>query len=152
MSIDSPDRAMEYTILEARQRAHVLYTWSTQREASPIPIVSGKGACFRDATGAQWFDFESQVFNCNLGHGDQRVIDAMHAQSRSLASAHPAAVFESKARLGELLNEITPGDIDHFFLCLSGAEAIENAYKVARMITGRQKVIARRRRKGRKSI
>ena len=53
----------------------MLYTWSAQKEASPILILSGKGACFRVAAGAQWFDFESQIFNYNLGHG---VIDSMH--------------------------------------------------------------------------
>ena len=100
---------------------------------------------FYDHDDQPWFDFESQVFNCNLGHGDARVINAIKRQAEELACAHPAAVFESKARLGELLAEVSPGDLSHAFLCLSGSEAVENAYKVARMVTGRSKVIARRR-------
>ena len=128
-----------------RQNQHILYTWTAQDQASPLPIHHGKGALFHDHQGHTWYDFESQVFNCNLGHGDQRVIQAISNQAHQLACAHPAAVFESKARLGELLTQITPGDMSHFFLCLSGSEAIENAYKVARMVTGRKKVIARRR-------
>ncbi len=131
--------------LKRRQEEHIFYTWTAQNQASPLPISRGEGAFFFDHEGQRWFDFESQVFNCNLGHQDQRVIQAIQDQAQRLSCAHPAAVYESKAQLGELLNEVSPGDISKFFLCLSGAEAIENAYKVARMITGRQKVIARRR-------
>ena len=116
-----------------------------QSQATPIPITGGKGAFFYGESGEKWFDFESQVFNCNLGHQDQRVINAIKSQADHLACAHPAAVFEKKAQLGELLAQVTPGDINKFFLCLSGAEAIENAYKIARLLTGRKKVIARRR-------
>jgi len=131
--------------LAARQSRHVLYTWTAQREARPISIARGEGALFYDHAGERWLDFESQVFNCNLGHGDQRVIQAIQRQAEELACAHPAALFEAKARLGELLAEVSPGDMSHAFLCLSGSEAIENAYKIARMVTGRPKVIARRR-------
>ena len=131
--------------LARRQAQHILYTWTAQSSASPLPIAGGEGACFTDHAGGRWFDFESQVFNCNLGHGDRRVIEAIQRQAGELACAHPAAVFEAKARLGELLAEVTPGDMSHAFLCLSGSEAVENAYKIARMVTGRKKVIARRR-------
>ena len=131
--------------LEERQRAHVLYTWTAQNRATPVSIKSGKGVWFEDENGEQWLDFESQVFNANLGHGETRVTDAVGRQIQELACAHPAAVFEAKAGLGEALAEVTPEGIDRFFLCLSGAEANENAFKMARMLTGRQKVIARRR-------
>lgn len=130
--------------LEARQRAHVLYTWTAQNAATPVDIVRGEGAVFFDRAGRRWLDFESQVFNCNAGHNQQGIVEAVQRQAGELACAHPAAVFEAKARLGELLAEITPEGMEHFFLCLSGAEAVENAYKIARMVTGRQKVIARR--------
>ncbi len=131
--------------LEARQRAHVFYTWTAQSEATPVSIASGQGATFTDHAGKRWLDFEAQVFNCNAGHGERRIIEAMQQQVEELACAHPAAVFETKARLGELLASVTPGDLNHFLLCLSGAEANENALKIARMVTGRSKVIARRR-------
>ena len=133
------------TDIEARQRAHVLYTWTPQASARPVDIARGDGAVFWDRDGARWLDFESQVFNCNAGHGNARIIEAMQKQAAELACAHPAAVFEAKAALGERLAKITPPGLDRFFLCLSGAEAIENAYKIARMVTGRSKVIARRR-------
>lgn len=131
--------------LEARQRAHVLYTWTAQETASPVRITGGEGPYFTDGEGHRWLDFESQVFNANLGHGERRITEAIAEQARALACAHPAAVFEAKAALGEAIARITPGDIDHVFLCLSGAEANENAYKIARLVTGRHKVIARRR-------
>ena len=143
--LSPPRHPMELSEVRARQERHVFYTWSAQKHANPVSIVGGERAFFFDERGERWFDFESQVFNCNLGHQDTRVIRAIQEQAATLACAHPAAVFEAKARLGELLTEVTPGDIDHFFLCLSGAEAIENAYKIARMLTGRKKVIARRR-------
>ena len=135
----------EFETLSERQRKHVLYTWTAQGSARPVGIQTGQGAEFTDHEGKVWLDFESQVFNCNAGHGQTRITDAMVAQAEQLACAHPAAVFERKAALGEALARVTPEGIDKFFLCLSGAEAVENAYKIARMVTGRHKVIARRR-------
>ena len=131
--------------LETRQKKHVLTTWSAQRKAQGVRIAGGQGATFRDHDGRRWLDFESQVFNCNAGHGETRIVEAIQRQAGELACAHPAAVFEAKAALGEALAEITPPGLDRFFLCLSGAEANENAYKIARIVTGRSKVIARRR-------
>ncbi|MFT5434198.1 MAG: taurine--2-oxoglutarate transaminase [Myxococcota bacterium] len=131
--------------IEARQRKHLMFTWSAQRSATPVPIAGGEGAEFFDHDGNRWLDFESQVFNCNVGHGDKRIINAMKAQLDELACAHPAAVFEAKAALGEALASITPEGMNRFMLCLSGSEANENALKIARMVTGRTKVIARRR-------
>ncbi len=142
---DLTSQQAHYDQIEQRQKQHILYTWTPQKQAQSVPIVSSSGSRFYDAQGQAWFDFESQVFNCNLGHQHPKVIKAIQDQAQKLACAHPAAVFEAKARLGELLNQVTPSSIDHFFLCLSGSEAIENAYKVARMVTKRSKVIARRR-------
>ena len=131
--------------LESRQKKHIFYTWTAQSEATPVHITGGQGPWFEDQAGDRWIDFESQVFNCNLGHGQTSVSDAIAKQAQTLACAHPAAVYETKAALGEKLAAVTPGDLNRFFLCLSGSEAIENAYKMARLLTGRKKVIARRR-------
>ncbi len=126
-----------------RQRKHVLATWSAQSKAAHVSIAGGSGATFRDHDGRPWLDFESQVFNCNAGHGERRITDAMARQAAELGCAHPNAVFEAKAALGEALARITPPGIEKFLLCLSGAEANENALKIARLVTGRSKVIAR---------
>ncbi len=126
-----------------RQRRHVFFTWSAQRCAEPLVIERAEGAEFWTDGGKRWIDFESQVFNAHLGHGHPQVVSALHDQVDSLVVAHPAAVFESKARLGERLAEVTPPGIDKFFLTLGGAEANENALKIARLVTGRFKVLSR---------
>ena len=75
----------KHKTLENRQARHVFYTWSAQEKATPVSITGGQGAVFFDAEGERWLDFESQVFNCNLGHGEQRVIKAIQAQASSWA-------------------------------------------------------------------
>ena len=79
----------------------------------------------------------------NIGHGDRRVADAIAEQANKLAFAAPQFATEVRGRLGELLSELTPGDLNTFFFTLGGAEANENALRMARMFTGRQKVMAR---------
>ncbi len=129
--------------LEARQREHVLYTWSAQKHARGLEIVGGRGASFQLADGRQVLDFESQTYNVNVGHGEARVGEAIARQAQQLAAASPKAVFEAKARLGEELARVTPGDLDRVFFTLGGSEAVENAVKIAKLLTGRQKVVAR---------
>ena len=131
--------------LEARQRKHILFTWTAQNTAAPVRIKGGEGVYFEDFDGRRWLDFESQVFNCNVGHGQRSIAEAIGQQALELACAHPNAVFEAKAALGERLAAVMAPGLDRFFLCLSGAEANENALKMARALTGRSKVIARRR-------
>lgn len=131
------------TLLEERQKKHIFYTWTAQNDAHGLEMTRAEGAEFWTADGTHWIDFESQVFNAHLGHGESRVIDAIHRQAEVLAVAHPAAIFETKARLGERLAELTPQGMNRFFLTLGGSEGNENALKIARMVTGRQKVISR---------
>src|SRR5260370_1934935 len=88
-------------------------------------------------------DVKSQLMSVNIGHGDERVIQAITAQAQTLAYANPFMATEVRARLGEKLAEITPGDIDTFFFTNGGAEANENAIKIARFFSGRHKIIAR---------
>lgn len=127
------------------QREHVFYTWTAQKKAAPLEIIGGQGARFQTADGNWWWDLGSTTWNANLGHGHQGMQKAMgEAGARGLV-AGPAAAFPDKARAGELLAEITPAGLNKSFLCLSGAEANENALKMARMVTGRTKVVARTR-------
>jgi len=132
--------------LAERQRARVFSTWSAQsRPTPPFEIVGGFGARFTTADGADWLDFGSMTWNANLGHGHPRMKAALaEAGGRGLL-AYPSSVFPDKVRAGELLAEVTPAGLDRSFLCLSGAEANENAVKMARMVTGRKKVVARTR-------
>ena len=132
--------------LGQRQRARVFSTWSAQnRPTPPLEIVGGAGARFTTADGAAWLDFGSMTWNANLGHGHPRMKAALvEAAGRGLL-AYPSSVFPDKVRAGELLAAVTPAGLERSFLCLSGAEANENAVKMARMVTGRKKVVARTR-------
>ena len=131
--------------LAARQGAHVFYTWSAQRSAVPLDIVEGQGARFVTADGARWWDLGSMTWNAGLGHGHPRMRGALAAAAARGLLASPTSVFPAKVRAGELLAEITPAGLTKSFLCLSGAEANENAVKMARLVTGRRKVVARTR-------
>jgi taurine--2-oxoglutarate transaminase len=106
-------------------------------------MVKGKGVYFWDAEGKRYLDLNSQLMCVNIGHGDQRVIDAIKAQAEELVYAGPGMATRVRAEIGPLLASLTPGDLDKFFFTLGGAEANENAIKLARGYTGRQKIITR---------
>ena len=122
---------------------HSFWTWSAQGKVAPIPVKSAKGVYFWDVDGKRYLDFNSMVMCVNIGHGDQRVIDAIVEQARELPFAGPPMATKPRAILGRLLTEITPGDLDHFLFTLGGADANENAIKLARAYTGKHKILSR---------
>src|SRR5690348_1060221 len=124
-------------------KKHTLFEWSAQSKVDPIPVAKAKGIHFWTPEGKRFIDFNSQLMSVNIGHGDERVIQAINEQANTLAYANPFMATEPRARLGAKLAEITPGDIDTFFFTNGGAEANENAIKIARWVTGRHKIIAR---------
>jgi taurine---2-oxoglutarate transaminase len=124
-------------------KKHTLYEWSAQSKVDPIPVARAKGIYFWTPEGKRFIDFNSQLMSVNIGHGDERVIQAIAEQAATLCYANPFMATEVRARLGQKLAEITPGDIDTFFFTNGGAEATENAIKLARFFTGRNKIIAR---------
>jgi taurine---2-oxoglutarate transaminase len=124
-------------------RKHTLYEWSAQSKVDPIPVARAKGIYFYTPEGKRFIDFNSQLMSVNIGHGDERVINAIKEQAETLCYANPFMATEARARLGAKLAEITPGDIDTFFFTNGGADANENAIKLARFFTGRHKIIAR---------
>jgi taurine--2-oxoglutarate transaminase len=119
------------------------WTWSAQGGVTPIPVTRAKGVYFWDADGKRYLDFNSMLMCVNIGHGDQRVIDAITEQARQLPYVAPSMTSKPRAILGKMLTEITPGDLNHFFFTLGGAEANENAIKIARAYTGKHKILAR---------
>jgi taurine---2-oxoglutarate transaminase len=123
-------------------RKHTLFEWSAQNAIDPIPVAGAKGCWFWTPEGKRFLDFNSQLMCVNIGHGDERVIQAIQQQAATLAYANPFMASEPRARLGEKLAEITPGDIDTFFFTNGGAEANENAIKLARQFTGRHKILS----------
>jgi len=122
---------------------HSFWTWSAQGSVNPIPVTRAKGVYFWDADGKRYLDFNSQLMCVNIGHGDERVIEAIAKQARELPYVAPFLTTKPRAVLGEMLAEITPGDLNHFFFTLGGAEANENAIKIARAFTGKHKILAR---------
>src|SRR3954469_25450952 len=124
-------------------KKHTLFEWSAQAKVDPIPVAKAKGIYFWTPEGKRFIDFNSQLMSVNIGHGDERVIQAIYEQAQALAYANPFMATEPRARLGAKLAEITPGDIDTFFFTNGGAEANENAIKLARFYTGRHKILAR---------
>jgi taurine--2-oxoglutarate transaminase len=131
--------------LTDRQAARVFYTWSAQKTAAPLEIIDGQGARFTTADGARWFDLGSMTWNATLGHGHPRLRRALSEAAARGTLAYPSSVFPAKARAGELLVEVAPPGMAKSFICLSGAEANENAVKMARLYTGRKKIVARTR-------
>lgn len=122
---------------------HSFWTWSAQGSVTPIPVTRAKGVYFWDADGKRYLDFNSQLMCVNIGHGDERVIEAIAQQARELPFVAPSLTSKPRAVLGKMLAEITPGDLNHFFFTLGGAEANENAIKIARAYTGKHKILAR---------
>src|SRR5213593_1924715 len=127
----------------ALSKKHTLFEWTAQSKVDPIPVAHAKGIYFYTPEGKRFIDFNSQLMCVNIGHGDERVIRAIQEQVAVLAYANPFMATEPRARLGARLAEITPGDIDVFFFTNGGAEANENAIKLARLATGRHKILAR---------
>jgi taurine---2-oxoglutarate transaminase len=124
-------------------KKHTLFEWSAQSKVDPIPVAKAKGIYFWTPEGKRFIDFNSQLMSVNIGHGDERVINAIKEQAATLCYANPFMATEPRAKLGAKLAQITPGDIDTFFFTNGGAEANENAIKLARFFTGRHKIIAR---------
>jgi len=122
---------------------HTFFTWSAQGKISPIPVTRAEGVYFWDASGKRYLDFNSMTMCVNIGHGDRRVIEAIIRQAQELPYAAPGMTSKPRALLGRLLAEIAPGDMDRFLFTLGGADANENAIKLARAYTGRHKILAR---------
>ncbi len=124
-------------------KRHTIFEWSAQGAMDPIPVARASGVYFYTPDGKRYIDFNSQLMCVNIGHGDPRVVKAIEAQLAVLPYANPFMATESRAKLGATLASVTPGDIDCFFFTNGGAEANENAIKIARAFTGRQKILAR---------
>ena len=122
---------------------YVLYSWSVQNAINPIAVERAEGRYFFDYDGNRYLDFASQLVNVSIGHSHPKVVQAIKDQADKLATIGPPMASESRSRLGKLLAEVTPGDLQMSFFTNGGAEANENAIKLARWYTGRHKIIAR---------
>jgi taurine--2-oxoglutarate transaminase len=124
-------------------RRHTIYEWSAQSKVDPIPVARAEGVYFWTPEGKRFLDFNSQLMCSNIGHSHPRVVRAIQEQAQVLAYANPFMATEPRARLGAKLATLAPGDMDVFFFTNGGAEANENAIRIARVVTGRHKVLVR---------
>lgn len=122
---------------------YTLFSWSKQKGIAPIAVKYGKGVYLYDYDGKRYLDFSSGLMNVNIGHGDQRVTQAVVQQMQQVSYVTPACVTKVRGELGKKLAEITPEGLNKTLFTVCGASAIENAIKLARLYTGRHKIIAR---------
>lgn len=126
----------------AADRAHVFHSWSAQGLISPLPIAGGEGAWFWDNEGNWYLDFGSQLVNLNLGHQHPRLVQAIKDQADALCTIAPPFANDVRTEAARLIASHAPAGLDRVFFTNGGAEAIENAVRLARLHTGRQKVLA----------
>jgi len=124
-------------------KRYVLHSWSVQNALDPLPVAGGEGRHFWDFDGKRYLDFASQLVNVSIGHQHPKVVAAIKEQADKLCTIGPPMATEPRSTLARLLAEVTPGDLEMSFFTNGGAEANENAIKLARWYTGRDKIIAR---------
>ncbi|MDC7125946.1 MAG: aminotransferase class III-fold pyridoxal phosphate-dependent enzyme [Spirochaetales bacterium] len=122
---------------------NIYHSWGYQSQNSPMRVVGAKGLRFTTEDGRERLDFSSCFVSHNIGHQDQRVIDAICRQAQKLTSFAPSFSTEPRAVLGKILEEVTPGDLSYSFISLGGTEANEAAIKIAQQYTGKRKILGR---------
>ena len=120
---------------------HTFFSWSVQGNLDPINITNAKGVYLYSDTGKRYIDFTSQLMNVNIGHGRSEVTEAVMKQMNAVSYVAPSFATDVRGQLGAKLAEITPGNLSKTFFTLGGAEAIDNAIKLARLYTGKHKII-----------
>jgi taurine--2-oxoglutarate transaminase len=123
-------------------RAHVFHSWSAQRSLKPTVVAGGEGSWFWDDQGKRYLDFSSQLVNLNMGHQHPKVVRAIQEQAGKLCTIAPSFANDARSEAARLIAEVAPGDLDYVFFTNGGAEANEHAIRMARLTTGRHKVLA----------
>lgn len=128
--------------VKAEDRAHVFHSWSAQGQVDPLPIAGGEGSYFWDYDGNRYLDFSSQLVNTNIGHQHPKVVAAIQEQAGRMCTMAPSFAVDVRSEAARLVAERTPGDLDKVFFTNGGAEAVENAARMARLHTGRPKILS----------
>ncbi|MCO1339930.1 aspartate aminotransferase family protein [Kocuria polaris] len=123
-------------------RAHVFHSWSAQETLDPMSIVKAEGVHVWDADGKRYLDFSSQLVNTNIGHQHPKVVAAIVAQAAELCTVAPQHANAARSEAARLIAELTPGDLNRVFFTNGGADAVEHAIRMARLHTGRRKVLS----------
>lgn len=122
---------------------YTLFSWSKQKGINPIAVEYGEGVYLYDYDGKRYIDFSSGLMNVNIGHGNQRVTEAVVKQMQQVSFVTPSCATKVRGELGKKLAEITPGNLTKTLFTVCGATSIDNAIKLARLYTGRHKIIAK---------
>jgi taurine--2-oxoglutarate transaminase len=129
--------------IAAADTSRVFHSWSAQGSLAPLAIAGGEGSTVWDHDGKRYLDFSSQLVFTNLGHQHPKVVAGIVEQVQQLATIAPAHANEARAKAAELILDRAPEGFDKVFLTNGGADANENAIRMARLVTGRDKVISR---------
>ena len=129
--------------VQEEAKRYVLHSWSVQNAINPIPVAGAEGRYFWDYEGKRYLDFASQLVNVSIGHQHPKLVAAIKEQADKLCTIGPPMATEPRSTLARLVAEVTPGDLSLTFFTNGGAEANENAIRLARWYTGRHKIIAR---------
>ncbi len=127
----------------ADDRQYLIHSWSVQSALNPLPVAGAEGRYFWDYSGKRYLDFASQLVNVSIGHQHPRLVAAIKEQADRLCTIGPPIANDKRSELARLIAEVMPGDLNRTFFTNGGAEANENAVKLARWVTGRHKVVAR---------
>ena len=149
MTLTTPDLSADLTPdpdgdarVRANDRGHVFHSWSAQALIDPLPVAGGDGATFWDYAGNSYLDFSSQLVNLNLGHQHPDLVAAIQRQAGELATIQPAMANGTRGELARLISEVAPEGFSKVFFTNGGADANENAVRMARLVTGKRKVLA----------
>lgn len=138
-----PDVATDVeSTIRHNDRTHVLHSWSAQAKIDPLPVAGGKGSTFWDYQGNSYLDFGSQLVNLNLGHQHPDLVAAIQDQAGTMATIQPAFANDVRGELAALIASKAPGTLNKVFFTNGGAEANENAVRMARAFTGKSKILA----------
>ncbi|MEV6758968.1 aspartate aminotransferase family protein [Streptomyces sp. NPDC051214] len=128
--------------VKAADRAHVFHSWSAQELIDPLAVAGAEGSYFWDYDGNRYLDFTSGLVFTNIGYQHPKVVAAIQKQAAEMTTFAPAFAVEARSEAARLIAERTPGDLDKIFFTNGGAEAVENATRMARLHTGRPKVLS----------
>jgi taurine--2-oxoglutarate transaminase len=134
---------MDVTEIKRLDKAHVMHSWAVNAALDPTVISDVDGVYIIDGTGRRILDFSSQLMCVNVGHKNKKIIKAIQNQAEKVCYLYPGFAYESRVKLGQALATVTPGDLNKFFFTLGGAEANDNAIKIARAYTKKNKILAR---------
>ncbi len=136
---------MDTNDITAENKRYVIFPWSKQGQVLPLAVTRMGGVHFWDADGNRYLDFAAQHVCVNAGHQHPKIVAAIKEQAARLCYAAPSFATEPRGRLARMIAEVAPGDLNKTYFTCGGAESNDYAVKIAKMVTGRPKVIARHR-------